>query len=396
MNFNSSRKVVEIAYSRTCCYCNREFGTYRALHNHLRVHQDNWSLRGLNFHGRSSNSIDISRNHPIPLLNSEQNLAGANNPIPITRAPPAIDLRTMFRPNEANQADRNRSTVGIPRVPQTQIFMFNGVAILCNSSPGRAFVPAGTSASMASAIHVPSGSVVNTGLDTDSSPNLGSNVVCQFNTDEFQISQDGLPPTSRDALKSTQGFYLEKVGQSRRSFPTVDGSKRPYIADNPVNANKKPRIASDVNVVLENLQLIELPLLDNFVESTSSAETGDGAEEEEGFQLRAIRHSKPYASDGVFCLALGLTNFSWHSTPSMLCEGIISPYGISCPLFLHEGVLFVCEVMISEYEIQRNSWTMTKKMYVAGGNSADLFDLDSAEVLDPAIGNWPFLVSPRG
>ncbi|KAK8992520.1 hypothetical protein V6N11_048599 [Hibiscus sabdariffa] len=286
MNFNSSREVVETTYGRTCCYCNREFGTYRALHNHIRIHQNNGLLRGSNFHGRSSNSIDISRNHPIPLLNSEHNLAGANNPIPITQAPPAIDFCTMFHLNEANQADRNRSTVGNPRVPQTQIFMFNGVAVLCNSSPGRAFVPAGASASMASSIHLPSGSVVNTGLDTDSSPNLGSNVVCQFNTDEFQISQDGLPPTSRDALKSTQGSPLfssaEKVGQSGRSLPTVDGSKRPCIADNPVNANKKPRIASDVNVVLENHQLIELPLLDNFVESTSSAETGDGAEEEEG------------------------------------------------------------------------------------------------------------------
>ncbi|KAK8618586.1 hypothetical protein V6N13_132573 [Hibiscus sabdariffa] len=66
----------------------------------------------------------------------------------------------------------------------------------------------------------------------------------------------------------------------------------------------------------------------------------------------------------------------------------------------------VSNVHSAEYEIQKNSLTMTKKkkmnaarlffasggihrmMYVAGGNSADLFDFDSAEVLDPAIGNW--------
>ncbi|GMI77759.1 hypothetical protein HRI_001445200 [Hibiscus trionum] len=265
MNFNSSREGVESAYSKTCFYCNREFDNYRALHNHFRIHQNNGSSRGSNFHGRSGNSIDIDRNPPIPLLNSEQNLDGANTPIPITRAPPTIDFLAMFRPSEANQADRNISTGGNSGVPQTQIFMFNGVAVLCNSSAGRAFVPAGSSASRASAIHVPSGSVVTTGLDTDSSPYLGSNEVCQFNTDEFRISQDGLPPTSRDALKRTQGFNLgplfssvEKIGQS---------------------GEKKPRIAYDFHVELENVQLKELPLLDNFVESTSAV-TGDGAEEE--------------------------------------------------------------------------------------------------------------------
>ncbi|KAL4387678.1 hypothetical protein GQ457_09G003860 [Hibiscus cannabinus] len=149
---------------------------------------------------------------------------------------------------------------------------------------------------------------------------------------------------------------------------------------------------------------------------------------------------------------LDLTNFSWHSIPSMPCKDIISPHGISCVSFPHEGALFVCGGMVADvhcpldlvfkYEIHKDSWTVTKKMnaarsffasgvingmiYVAGGNSADLFELDSAEVLDPAIGNWhpiasmgthmasydsavldgkllvtegwlwPFLVSPRG
>ncbi|KAK8519524.1 hypothetical protein V6N12_025559 [Hibiscus sabdariffa] len=292
MNFDSSREDAETyVNSKICFYCNRDFDNYRALLNHLMIHQNDGSLRGSNFHGRMGNSIDINRIPPIPLLNSEQNSAGANCPIPITRAPPPTDFYTMFRMNEANQANGNRSARGKPGVPQTQIFMFHGVAVLCNSPDGREFVPAGASASMASAIYVPSGNVVTTGLDIDSSPYLGSNGVYQFNTDEFDISQDGLPvpPTSRNALKTTQGFNLgpplfssvEKVGQSGRSMLTLERSKRPCIAYNPVKADKKPRFAYDVHVDLENLQLKELPFLDNFVESTSSAETGDGAEEED-------------------------------------------------------------------------------------------------------------------
>ncbi|KAB2007658.1 hypothetical protein E1A91_D10G047300v1 [Gossypium mustelinum] len=112
---------------------------------------------------------------------------------------------------------------------------------------------------------------------------------------------------------------------------------------------------------------------------------------------------------------LDLTNFSWHSIPTMPCKDNICPHGISCVSFPSEGALFVCGGMMAsdvdspldlvfKYEIQKNNWTVMKKMntarsffasgvingmiYVAGGNSADLFELDSAEVMDPAIGNW--------
>ncbi|KAK8519519.1 hypothetical protein V6N12_025554 [Hibiscus sabdariffa] len=236
---------------------------------------------------KSKTDVLGARIPPIRILNSEQNLAGANCPIPITRAPPPTDFCTMFRLNEANQADGNIYASGKPGVPQTHICMFLGVVVLCNSPDAREFVAAGASASMASAIYVPSGSVVTTGLVIDSSPYLGPNEVYQFNTDEFEISQDGLPvpPTSRNALETTQGPPLfssvEKVGQSGRSMLTLERSKRPCIAYNPVKADKKPRFAYDVHVDLENLQLKELPFLDNFVESTSSAETGDGAEVED-------------------------------------------------------------------------------------------------------------------
>ncbi|KAK8989455.1 hypothetical protein V6N11_063880 [Hibiscus sabdariffa] len=177
----------------------------------------------------------------------------------------------MFRSNEANQASWSRSTGGKPGVPQTQIFMPPfGVGLLCDSSAPRAFVPAGARAAMFSAVYVPSGSVVTTGLATDSSSYLVLNGVCQFNTDEFQISQDG-PPFSG----------AEKVGQTERSLLIGEGSKRPCVADNTVNARKrKPRTAPNVYVEPEDLQLKELPLLDNFIESASAAGTGVGAEEE--------------------------------------------------------------------------------------------------------------------
>ncbi|KAK8992523.1 hypothetical protein V6N11_048601 [Hibiscus sabdariffa] len=71
-----------------------------------------------------------------------------------------------------------------------------------------------------------------------------------------------------------------------RSLLIGEGSKRPCVADNTVNARKrKPRIAPDVYVEPEDLQLKELPHLDNFVESAFAAGTGVGAEEEDPADL---------------------------------------------------------------------------------------------------------------
>ncbi|KAK9031084.1 hypothetical protein V6N11_032477 [Hibiscus sabdariffa] len=63
-------------------------------------------------------------------------------------------------------------------------------------------------------------------------------------------SADGLPPTSQDVSKRTQGYNLgppffdtEKVDRFEKSFSTGKESKRSCIADNQVNANKKPRSA---------------------------------------------------------------------------------------------------------------------------------------------------------
>ncbi|OWM73081.1 F-box/kelch-repeat protein At1g30090 [Punica granatum] len=111
---------------------------------------------------------------------------------------------------------------------------------------------------------------------------------------------------------------------------------------------------------------------------------------------------------------LDLTNFSWHTIPSMPCKDKVCPHGFRCVSIPHEGTLFVCGGMVSDvdcpldlvlkYEMQRNRWTVMNKMitprsffasgvidgmvYAAGGNSTNLFELDSAEVLDPVKGHW--------
>nr|GLL28977.1 F-box/kelch-repeat protein At1g30090 [Ipomoea trifida]GMD03128.1 F-box/kelch-repeat protein At1g30090 [Ipomoea batatas]GMD05350.1 F-box/kelch-repeat protein At1g30090 [Ipomoea batatas]GME21614.1 F-box/kelch-repeat protein At1g30090 [Ipomoea batatas] len=109
-----------------------------------------------------------------------------------------------------------------------------------------------------------------------------------------------------------------------------------------------------------------------------------------------------------------LTSFSWHTIPAMPCKDKVIPHGFRCISMPHEGVMFVCGGLVSDtdcplnlvlkYEVGTNRWTVLKSMitprsffgsgvidgmiYVAGGNSSDLFELNSAEVLDPYSGTW--------
>lgn len=111
---------------------------------------------------------------------------------------------------------------------------------------------------------------------------------------------------------------------------------------------------------------------------------------------------------------LDLTHFSWHTIPAMPCKDRVYPHGFGCVSTSDNGTLFVCGGMVSDmdcpldlvlkYEMHKNRWTVMSKMitarsffasgvidglvYAAGGNSTDLFELDSAEVLDPVKGNW--------
>ncbi|OVA03137.1 F-box domain [Macleaya cordata] len=111
---------------------------------------------------------------------------------------------------------------------------------------------------------------------------------------------------------------------------------------------------------------------------------------------------------------LDLINFSWHTIPPMPCKDRVCPHGLRCIAIPFEGTLFVCGGMVSDmdcpldlvvkYEIHKNRWSVMSRMltarsffasgvidglvYAAGGNSGDLFELNSAEVLDPIKGNW--------
>ncbi|XP_021726324.1 F-box/kelch-repeat protein At1g30090-like [Chenopodium quinoa] len=113
-------------------------------------------------------------------------------------------------------------------------------------------------------------------------------------------------------------------------------------------------------------------------------------------------------------LVLDLTHFTWHTIPEMPCRDKVCPHGFRCVSVPSEGTLFVCGGMVSDmdcpldvvlkYEIHKNRWTVMNQMitarsffasgvidgmvYVAGGNSADLYELDAAEVLDPVRGCW--------
>ncbi|KAL9236715.1 hypothetical protein vseg_011351 [Gypsophila vaccaria] len=118
-------------------------------------------------------------------------------------------------------------------------------------------------------------------------------------------------------------------------------------------------------------------------------------------------------------LVLDLVHFSWHTIPAMPCREKACPHGFRCVGMPNEGVLFVCGGMVSDvdcpldvvvkYDIYKNRWTVVNQMniarsffasglidgmvYVAGGNSSNLFELDSAEVLDPNTGFWQPIAS---
>ncbi|KAF9588716.1 hypothetical protein IFM89_015153 [Coptis chinensis] len=103
----------------------------------------------------------------------------------------------------------------------------------------------------------------------------------------------------------------------------------------------------------------------------------------------------------------------------MPCKERICPHGFRCISTPQEGTLFVFGGMASDldtplnlvlkYEIHKNRWSVMNKMttarsffacgiidgmvYVAGGNSSDLLELESADVLDPIKGSWQPIAS---
>lgn len=339
MNFLLAREdAEEHAGTKSCFYCNKVFSNYRALGGHLRIHQEDKTSRTLNNSGRSSNSRDITRNLPASLPISQQlSSAGGNNPIPLTGAPVVIDLPWMFCSSETNLASTSRFTGTTPGVAQTRIIVSpefpygfgNGATYHHNSLAPRGFAPAGANAAMSSSAFAPSGSAVATGFPTDSSLYLGTNGVCQFNTDEFQICWDGLPLSSGNALQNVQGdnlgklpnptfaitnyvlgFWsyqlpaslksiavcafspgpppcssLDNVGQHERIRLLISEGKRPYLADESGNADvmkasKKPKVAPNAPVEPKHPEIKELLLFVEADDPISASKTCSGAEEE--------------------------------------------------------------------------------------------------------------------
>ncbi|GMI72931.1 hypothetical protein HRI_000962400 [Hibiscus trionum] len=302
------------AGTRSCSYCNKVFTNYRALGGHLRIHQEGKPSGTLNYLGSSSNSIDTTRNPPASLPNSQRNsLPGVNNLTPFTSSPPPFDPSWGICSNETNHASMSGFTDGNPGGSQTQNVMFpnysHGCACACachhgSLASGR-FVPTGPHPALSSTAFTPSSTVVTPGFDIDTSLHLGPNGVGQFNTDEFQISRDGLPPTRGDALQTVQGYNLgpppssspDKGGQNDgRSLVMCGKGKRLYLADESgkpgvTNVSKKPKISPSVNVEPEKPKIVpnadlepenlggkELPLFVDVDNSVPAARDFFGAE----------------------------------------------------------------------------------------------------------------------
>ncbi|XP_039016657.1 uncharacterized protein LOC120147329 [Hibiscus syriacus] len=267
------------AGTRPCACYNKVINKYRALGGHRKINQEGKTLGTLNYIGSSSKSTDTSRSAPASLPNSQQNSSPrVNNLTPFTRTSPSFEPSRVFGSNETNHASMTGFTGGNPGVAQTQISMFpnysygSGCACRHGSLASGGFAPTGPHAAMSSAAFALSSIVVTTGSQIDTSLHLGPNEVCQFNTDEFQISRDGLPPTRGDALRNIQGLgpppssTPDKAGQNdSRSLVTCKQGKRPYFADESgkpdvTNASKKPKISPGAHMESENLVKKMLPL----------------------------------------------------------------------------------------------------------------------------------------
>lgn len=139
-------------------------------------------------------------------------------------------------------------------------------------------------------------------------------------------------------------------------------------------------------------------------------------------QRRALGFSSPFlftfayhrCNGRIQWQVLDLTHFCWHIIPTMPCRDRVCPHGFGCVAIPQEASLLVCGGIVSDmdcplhlvlkFEVCRNRWTVMTRMhtprsffaggvidgmiYVAGGFSTDQYELDSAEVFDPAKGTW--------
>eukprot|EP00249_Psilotum_nudum_P021942 c28309_g1_i1 orf=333-1409(-) len=104
----------------------------------------------------------------------------------------------------------------------------------------------------------------------------------------------------------------------------------------------------------------------------------------------------------------------WRVIPAMPCKGKVCPPGFGCAAITEQGKLFVCGGMLSDmdcpldsvlkYDMHSDRWSIMGRMstprsffasgmidgriYAAGGNSTDPYELSSAEVYNPVEDQW--------
>ncbi|PON72641.1 TFIIH C1-like domain containing protein [Parasponia andersonii] len=164
-----------------CSYCHKDFSNSRALGSHLRSHQDEArSRRNWNISGRSSNSLNIASPTPNPLLTTQFFSRGNRSTFPCTT--PSLVFQKGFRTND-------NSWVNVGRFPddgigntKTQFYVtpnFSSVGGIHHFNP---FSPAASASA---------GCITVGSIPADRSFLLGSDMICQFNTDQSRAFRDG-------------------------------------------------------------------------------------------------------------------------------------------------------------------------------------------------------------
>ncbi|KAK9051313.1 hypothetical protein SSX86_027944 [Deinandra increscens subsp. villosa] len=119
-------------------------------------------------------------------------------------------------------------------------------------------------------------------------------------------------------------------------------------------------------------------------------------------------------TDKIQWHVLDLVHLTWHTIPAMPSVEKVCPYGLRCVSVPGDRSVMVCGGAVPgvdcplnlamKFDVVLDSWTVVRKMitprtffaggviggkvYVAGGNGGDGFELGSGEVMDPKDGMW--------
>ncbi|GLU22660.1 hypothetical protein SLE2022_387200 [Rubroshorea leprosula] len=173
---------------KSCFYCNKTFKNRRALGGHLRIHKQKRSTRTRNSRRRLSNIFQFARNPRLSVPNSQgQRSSGVDgdhlvHPAPFTRATPPSGFRRMFCTNEMNPADASNLTGNNLRLPRLRSVPSP------NCSYGSSADVTYQSSRLSATASAPAGGPAV----TDLSLHVGSDTICQFNTNKCHHDHDSL------------------------------------------------------------------------------------------------------------------------------------------------------------------------------------------------------------